>query len=457
MKRLIDGLRLGNHSFKWVTRVDRWLLAMMAIGLVIRCTLAILLEGHMAYRGDEGVYTRLGATFFSNGFDTGPFVRAPLYFAFLGLTRAVFDQATWILGTKLLQCLAGVAVAIPVYRSGRRLAGVRAARFAAAFVLFDPTLIAYTHLLWPETLFLLIVALVFDGAPSLGTDTPWRSVVQGCLTGLAMLLKPVFGLFTVLLAFHWLIKKGPWRAIKIAMIFGSATAFVISPWVIRNQLLYGPGIIMENQGPYNLWSGNSPESPGSILKEWRKLGDPQIRSQVATSRGMEAIKRDLGRFARMTAVRAMNLWGLEYFAVRHLAIGGYGELSKGMLLTFFWIIQIAWVIALVSAAAGLGPVIRDPALRLVVTYSLVLSIIVSAMVSTTRFRVPFMFWIAIAAGVGVDRLLSGRVRRRTLAVMCGALLVLGFSVSRPVFWKIISADFTTRQDLVDHNWSYFRY
>ena len=430
---------------------------MMVLGLSIRCALAFMLDGNMSLRGDEGIYTQLGATFFSNGFDTGPFVRPPLYFVFLALTRAISGPDSWILVTKLLQCVVGTAVAIPVYRSTFRLAGTRAARFAAGFILFDPTLVAFTHLLWPETLFLFIIAIVFDGLAGVDTHTTWRSIGLGALTGLAMLLKPVIGIFTLLLAAHWLFTKGLSNALKIVVVFGGAAALVISPWVIRNLQLYGPSIVMENQGPYNLWSGNSPEAPKSILNEWVDLGDPLTRSQVGTQRGLEAINEDPARFVHLSLVRALNFWGLEYFVVRHMAIGGYNEVSKTTFLGWFWIIQIGWVITLISAAAGIGPVIRDPMLRLVLLYSAILWVIVSAMVVTTRFRVPLTFWLAIAAGIGVDRILAHRIERRTLVPMFAALIVLTLSASRPMFQKIISLDFETRQDLSTENWRFFRY
>lgn len=436
---------------------DRRLLLMMAIGLTIRCAFAILLDGNMTLRGDEGIYTRLGAMFFSNGFDTGRFVRPPFYFVFLALIRAVSTSESWILVAKLLQCAAGAAVAIPVYRSTIRIAGVRAARIAAAFILFDPTLVAFTHLLWPETLFLLVVAVVFDGLTEVHTHTVWRSIGLGVLTGIGMLLKPVFGIFTLLLAAHWLITKGHSKALKIVVVFGGAAALVISPWVIRNLQLYGPSIIMENQGPYNLWSGNSPEAPKSILNEWLDLGDPLTRSEVGTQRGLEAINEDPARFVHLSLVRALNFWGLEYFVVRHMAIGGYNDVSKTTFLTWFWIIQIGWAITLLSAAAGIGPLIRDPILRLAVLYSAILWVIVSAMVVTTRFRVPLTFWFAIAAGIGVDRLLALRIGRRTMALVGAAVIVLGLSASRPMFRKIITLDFETRQDLSTENWRFFRY
>jgi hypothetical protein len=106
---------------------------------------------------------------------------------------------------------------------------------------------------------------------------------------------------------------------------------------------------------------------------------------------------------------------------------------------------------------GIGPVIRDPILRLAVLYSAVLWVIVSARVVTTRFRVPLTFWVAIAAGIGVDRILARRITRRTLAPVLAAVVVLVLSASRPMFQKMITADFDTRQELTDEYWRFFRY
>lgn len=436
---------------------NRVLLLMMVVGLLLRFVLVFLLDGNMLLRGDEGIYTELGPKFFSNGFDTGPFVRPPLYFVFLALIHAISGPDSWILVAKLVQCVAGTAVAVPVYRTAFRLAGTRSALFAAGFILFDPTLVAFTHLLWPETVFLLTIAIVFDGLVGLDERTPWRSVGLGTLTGLAMLLKPVFGVFTLLLAVHWLFSRGLANTLKIALVFGGAAAVVISPWVIRNLQLFGPSIIMENQGPYNLWSGNSPEHPVLILREWVDLGDPLIRSRTGTQRGREAIAEDPARFARISLVRALNFWGLEYFVVRHLAIGGYNDISKRTFLIWFWVIQFGWAVTWIAAAVGIGVVLRDPILRLAVLYSAVLWVIVSAMVVTTRFRVPLAFWLAIAAGIGIERIVSRRIGRRTLVPVVAALIVLILSASRPMFQTMISADFEVREELERRDWRFFRY
>jgi hypothetical protein len=437
---------------------DRWFITLIALGLLLRATLAVMLDGEMTLIGDEKLYANKARDLLEHGtIDTGRFVRPPLYFLFLAATQAIAGDSAWVLTAKLVQCVASCATAIPVYRSARRVGGIRAARLAVALLLFDPTLVSFSHLLWPETLFLLAVAIVFDGVTGLDASQVRRAVVLGSITGAAMLLKPVFGLFTLVLAASWVRRLGLVGAVHLALIFGGTAAVVISPWVVRNQVLYGGAILLENQGSYNLWSGNAGQSPTRVLSKWHSLGDPRERNRFATERATEIIRRDPARFGARYVRRALNFAGFEYFAVRHLVMGGYGDVSREALLACFWIIQAGWALALLAAAGGLGPVVRDPTLRLIVIYATVFAALVSAMVVTTRFRIPFAFVTAIAGGIGVDRLLARRIGWRAAVLACVAVALLLISGSRPVFSVLFGADFQSRSELIREEWSFFRY
>ncbi|MFP8879388.1 MAG: glycosyltransferase family 39 protein, partial [Myxococcota bacterium] len=429
-------------------------------GLLVRIVAAALLDPDMRLRGDENIYTRHALELLETGrLDTGWFVRPPLYFVFMAGTHLLSDAlpVSWTLLTKWLQCIASVATAIPVYRGARRIAGTRAARFAAAFLLFDPTLIGYTSLLWPETLFTLLVAIVFDGVADLDRRSAARSLFLGTMTGLALLLKPVFGLFAVLWAGSWLMQLGWSRALRHLLLVGGAAALVISPWLIRNQLQYGPSILLENQGPYNLWIGNAKASPPEVLRDWRRLGDPVLRNEVAMDRALEAITEDPARFARNYLSRIVNLWGFEFFVFRHVVLGGYGWHSRWQLQAAFWSMQIGWALSLLAVCAGLGYAIRDPAIRLLLVYAAAFTLMVAAMVGTTRFRVPFAYLIAVLAGVGLDRAIARGLTWRSLvaAGLVGTLLFA--SATKPLFWKIITNDFADGRDLNRTDWIYFRY
>lgn len=439
---------------------DRWLLAMLAAGLLLRVALALALDDAQQLRGDEINYSVRAEALAERGvLETGPFVRPPLYFIALAACRlaAAPFGLDWVLAARLLQCIVSVATALPLYRTARRIGGTGAARIACAVLLFDPTLIGYTHLLWPETIFLGVVAVIFDQLHGLEGRSTGRRVALGLLVGAAMLLKPVFGLFTLLLAIAWLLRLGPRPALRLALAVGGAAALVVSPWVIRNQLAYGPSIVLENQAAYNLWIGNDPRDPKLILDRWRALEDPVVRGRVARARGLGAIAEDPGGFVRRSLVRALNLWGLEFFVVRLAIIGEYGDVSRGALLGVFWVVQLAYAAKLLAAAAGVRTAARDPVLRLLLIYAGVFTLLVSAMVATTRFRVPFAFLISIAAALGVQRMASRRLARGDALALTAALLVLAFSLTRPVFRMLAFADFDAVAELDRMEWRFFRY
>ncbi|MFP8879452.1 MAG: glycosyltransferase family 39 protein [Myxococcota bacterium] len=439
---------------------DPYFLALIGAGLFVRVVATLLTDDAAVLTADDKLYVeRVEQWMQGEGFETGGFVRPPLYFALLAVVWQLCDALgiEWVLAAKLLQCVAGAATALPLYASAHALAGRRTARFAVAFLLFDPTLVAYAHLIWPETVYSLIVAIVFDGIRRLAPDRTTRALVLGALCGAAMLLKPAFGLFTLVLAASWLIRFGPRPALRLALIFGGTAAIVISPWVVRNQLLYGPAIVIENQGAYNFWIGNDPRPPIRIFREWYSLGDPVLRSRVAVAMGAQAIADEPRRFAANSVRRAINLWGFEYFVIRNLTQNGYGEVEKRTILFFFWVLQIGYMIAFLTAAIGLPTSLRNPQFRVLLGYAVLFTLVTAAMVTTTRFRVPFHFAMAIASGVGLSHLLERRIGRRELVALGIAVLILLSSANRPLFRKIGSGDFERVNELRRYSWAFFRY
>ncbi len=436
---------------------DAWLLGLVAAGFALRATLALLTDSGSVLVNDETIY-RGGATrWVTRGeIDTGVFVRPPLYFGFIAFFQ-------WLLGVewrpflKLAQCGLAVATAWPVYAMARRLGGVVSGRVAAAFWLLDPTLVAYAHLVWPETLFTLIVAWVFAGVEGAESQPRWKLAWLGLLTGLAMLAKPVFGLFTAILAFWWWQRLGLSRAVRLSLVYGSAVALAIAPWVVRNQLVHGPSVVLENQGPYNLWVGNDPRPTMTVYEEWKALPDAATRSRVASQRGMAVIAADPGGFLSRSVVRGANVWGLEFFVLRNAVLGAYGEVSRDAFLAAFWTIQLGWVLLLLSGAAGLPRAWADPALRPALLYALVVTVLVATMVGSTRFRVPLCVPLCVAAGFGAPLLLRGRARGREWVAVGLAALLLVASASRPLFRTILGARFESTAELERDPWMRHRY
>jgi 4-amino-4-deoxy-L-arabinose transferase-like glycosyltransferase len=439
---------------------DRWLLGLVGAGLLLRCIFALALDAHLSPVGDERMYSQRAALWRATGqLDAGAFVRPPLYFAVVAAVQAVAAELSlsWTLLLRLLQGVVGAALAFPVYRTARRFAGVRAARIAVGIAVLDPTLIAYAHLLWPATLYTLIAAVVFDAILDLERGRLWHQALIGVLIGAALLLKPVFGLFALLLALFWLVRLPVVEAAKLVAIVGGAAALVIAPWVARNMSRYGPTILIENQAPYNLWVGNADIPASHVLKRWTALGDPVERSRAGLRNGLAAISDDPERFVTRSGVRALNLWGFEFFIVRHLILGGYVGTTKTTFLWLFWFIQCVWFATLVLTGAGLARAWRDPPLRLLWIFALIFTVVVSAMNTTTRFRVPFALPVAVTAALGLQALSTRENRRAALAGLAAGLLLVTASVSKPSFRKIAAARYDSPRELVNPDWTSFRY
>jgi 4-amino-4-deoxy-L-arabinose transferase-like glycosyltransferase len=438
---------------------DRWLLGLLALGLVLRMALVVWLDPAMELRADEKTYDKVTEAWLATGeFDTGIFVRPPLFFVWIAGQKMVADVfgLDWRLLAKLMQCVLGTVAALFVYRSAYRLGGRLAARIGAGLLLLDPTLIAYGHLLWPETLYLFLTAAIFDLMATAARPTLLRALVMGALIGIAMLTKPVIGLFAPFLAGFWLLRFRGAGFVPVAVV-AVAALLVIAPWVRRNTQLYGYTILLENQGPYNLWAGNSSEPGHVIVSEWFALWYPKKRSQVAFQKGVDAIAADPALFTRRSVSRALNLWGLEYFVVRHVILGGYGEVGRGALLSTFWIIQAGYVLALLAAALGLRAAWADPVLRAILIYALVFTGLVAVMVATTRFRVPFGFILAVAGGLGVSRAVARGLVRADFAWLGIAIVLLALSASRPIFRTIGAGNYETVREVRNPEWNWFRY
>jgi 4-amino-4-deoxy-L-arabinose transferase-like glycosyltransferase len=440
-------------------KIDPWLLGLMVSGLLLRIGVALWLNAGQGTRGDEYAYLSLAKDFSKTGvLDTGVLVRPPLYFVLLAGIRLITEPMGFGLkiSTKMIQCLISVATAIPVFLTAKRLGGVWIARIAVAFLMFDPTVVAYTHLIWPETFFLFVVAVIFHYITALEQRSATQIILLGVLVGLAILLKPAFGLFTLLLAGSWLWRLGFRPALRLVVLVGGTAAVVISPWVIRNQILYGPEIILVNQVPYNLWMGNGAASPQNIHEWWREM-DALEQSRVGMERGLKAIADDPGRFAHNYVIKALNLWGLEFHVMRHVVLQGYGRLEKGTSVQWFWFIQGCWAIALITAALGVRTAGRDPTLRLLLIYAILFTAVVSTMVTTTRFRIPFTFPLVIASAIGVDRLLSGRLRRADLLAAAAAIGLLILSFCRPLFQALAAGEYYKAEPAIRAGWRFFRY
>ena len=75
------------------TLADRWLVALLGAGLLLRLGLALLTHGEMILRGDEYLYTREAAALLEAGqLETGTPLHPPLYFLVLAAVKLLAGE-----------------------------------------------------------------------------------------------------------------------------------------------------------------------------------------------------------------------------------------------------------------------------------------------------------------------------------------------------------------------------
>jgi hypothetical protein len=244
-----------------------------------------------------------------------PLVVAGLVFAFgadlemAGLVMALAQAAGFI----WIWCSL-VAVVRPQTRVNR-------IALLAALVLFLLSHFEYTFL-WTHDYFLaaVMLAAVIRFAPSIAPPQSWRGWARwGIIGGLATLCAPAIALPWVLISLPRV--RGNRHGLAIAAI---AFAIVLTPWTIRNAVVFGKFIPIKSNAAYELYQtlqfgddglvtddvlSHHPGRPGPEMNEYRDLGESAYLERKS-EQARELLIRDPIHYVRQCITRlwAMFVW-----------------------------------------------------------------------------------------------------------------------------------------------------
>ncbi len=375
-----------------------------AIGVVLLVSglLKVLLAfafADLTPRYDEVEFLEFGHRILSG--DAPVLWRAPGYQSFVALGLLLAGGK--VIGVRLLQVLLSVATTWFVYRIGRREAGERAALLAATFVAFYPSHVAFSHLLWAETLFLFLIVAAADrllaarkagdagGGAWMGANR--EIVLAGLLLGASALVRSV-GVPLLVVAAAWLlVRRG--RVATLSLV--AAAAVVIVPWSITASVRAGRFVIVDTNPGWNLWSGNNPYiAPGQqgtwatglsfqngledawrarlaerglppafagarLEGEWRAdLVTALQRDGIPNRFGPEAdawyrrealreIRTRPGAALARVPLRIAGLWSPDFFLPRHLLRDWYGSVAPGLA---GFLVVLTWIASSVPLVGG---------------------------------------------------------------------------------------------------------
>ena len=276
-----------------------------------------------------------GSPFASNQLSA---IMPPVYPLVVAVLFKVFGvhTAPAIYAAHILDCVIGALGCIPVFLIARRSLGERAARWAAWGWALSPYGIYFaaawawsTHILTFCLLWLIYLALRMEKSDSVGL---WAGF--GVLAGFAGLTEPsilVVVPFLMVLACYRLRREGK-RWVAPGFAASVALMAMLSPWMIRNAMVFHRFIPMRDSMGLELWMGNNgyttrwtsddlhPLHDADELADYNRMGE--LAYMDHKSRQAHAyIDAHPGWYAWMSARRAIYLWtGFWSFNPKYLAM-----------------------------------------------------------------------------------------------------------------------------------------
>jgi Dolichyl-phosphate-mannose-protein mannosyltransferase len=309
--------------------------AMVLVAFLVRIAAAALWSIHrfnMPYWATFEMANIGYALFLGHGFSdpwgliTGPTAwTAPTYPWIASLVFRMCDPYTiasaWVLVT--FNSVFSALTCWTIYRIARRLFGDRVARWSGWIWAIFPLAVYWPITwIWETALSAFLMSLLFLMTLDMdGDGRVSRWFTFGLLWGIVALTS------TSVLA--WLPFAGCWLAYRlyrsgkrfVVPVLISAVVFwvTISPWLVRNYVVFHKFILIRGDFGSELRAGNNPEAQGEWVREYRAANNRELFDEFARigevadndKQGLlakEWIKANPGRFLSLTLRRFVYFW-----------------------------------------------------------------------------------------------------------------------------------------------------
>jgi hypothetical protein len=300
---------------------------------------------------------------------------------------------------------------------------------AGGIVAIDPLLLLYSGQPMTETLCACLTAVLLWRMASSEPTTPRNAMIEGLIWGMCLLARPTYaaGLGLCLVGRILLRPANPacpaisesspiLPRLRIGLLIVITAMAVVSPWAVRNAVVFGKPIVTTTHGGYTLWlannpvyyaevvEGGEPAWTGESLHRWQsetnsEMDRLQVQGEVAQDRWQNARARQFitenpWRFVRACRYRAATFWAI--FPGR--------SAETGMPQPMLWIIAGGYAALWVGGIVSLGRIAhRGSWVEVWPASSLVLGYFLVHLVYWTdvRMRAPIMPAVAVLVAVGL--------------------------------------------------------
>ncbi|MFZ4619188.1 MAG: hypothetical protein ACOYNS_01405 [Bacteroidota bacterium] len=285
--------------------------------------------------------------------------------------------------------------------------GIYAAASSVGLTVLYPIIWYAAGTIYPQVMgsFLLIsilaVIVMFTGSEV------FRGMIIGCLLGLLILTIPTF-VFMLPIMMLWEFRNSKkWKNVAAVLL---VTAVVISPWMIRNYMVFDEAVFISTNSGLNLLVGNSENTTASSGTE------VDIDKYIANApKGTEAV---IDRYYRTQALIYMKE-NIPHTAVLYIQkvihhFSLYNSFATENVTTVVKQAVMAISYALILFLIGLR-LIRAERLTdievLCLCIYVVAALVQSVFFTRIRFRIPFEMLLIVVSAIGVHyRLLSRKVQ-----------------------------------------------
>lgn len=416
---------------------DRWLVAVIVVGVVIRvvwCLWAV--RPHIGVH-DPSYYDtyarRLAGGF---GYTTEPrpnrTSQPTAYYPF-GYPAAL-SVAYWVTGhtvgdTDMHRAWAAamfnlVLSAVTLTLVGlfaRRLAGRWVAVAATAVIAFFPNLIFHTSVMLTETLFnavLVAFLTVLLWRPIGERMSTRRAVGAGLLLGGAVMVRPVALMLLGLVAIaFWRRRRNHIRALRTFGLVVVTMLVPIVPWVVRNAVVMDHVALATNTGD-NLCIGNHPGAngtfslPDACFAQFNDIADfhaESARDRKLTAQGLSWAAHHITQEPKLVVLRTFWTFVHDHDGLR--AAQSYEEdpwvgATKSSILIavadgyFFGVLTMGLLGSVLFLRS------RNGRLVFLVATAAALTITVWPFFGDARFHIPVVFVLAFPAGAALVKVLE---------------------------------------------------
>lgn len=359
----------------------------------------------------------------------------PGYVIFIAAVMGLTGRS--ILAVKAVQVVLSTLTVLVVYWIGRSWFDQRRGLVAAGICALYPNLIAFSHYLWTETFFIfLLVLAVWSLTRTRQTAGIVSCVLAGLLLGCAALTRSAIVYFLPVLLIWFVVTNAAQRhkALVGAAVVLATLVGTIAPWTARNYRLYDALVLLDINGSVNFWRGNAPNTFKPERDGQRCYYDPPFHGIAINPVGLQServltslAKRELGidyptdlqvldfakraawdyiradpvAFIHRAGIKLVDMWNPTSFLIRHFRLGAYGPVDPIVEFVITWAAVITYALVMLLGLIGWYFWRRDGRAWLVLLLVLFFCAVHAVAFGLTRFRLPLMPFIILAAAHAV--------------------------------------------------------